>query len=750
MNKSVLALCALGLLGLSQPAYAQFADNCSDATEINGTGTYFYDLSSATNDGAGTCGATATAQDVWMTFQSTISDVVTIETCGLAGHDSVLEAWDACGGNVLACNDDFCGLQSTIQFPVTAGVPVRIRVADFAGGVGSGSIRIFFPGTEVNASGFADPDRINQGGSTLFSVIVEPATIPPSTGITARVDLSAIGGSATQTLFDDGTNGDPAAGDNVFNFAYTTPGNVTPSDYLLPFHVQDAQGRSVDADIFLTILPPAPDNDSCSTPHAMGEGTFNFDTTSATNDGSVSGTCGGSDGSPDVWVRYTPVLDGLATFDLCGSGFDTVVNVWTDCPSSGGTMIACNDDACGLQSRTSALVTGGTPVLVRLAGFFGDFGAGTLTITHQPVGAGGPADDCAAAVATGDGVYIFDTASATNAGDVFGTCGASDGAPDLWIRYTPPASGNATADTCGSGYDTVLNVWSACPGAGGTMIACLDDSCGLQTTLVFGVTQGVDVWVRIAGFAGSSGAGAITLTGPQPPPPGSWIEQGEAGMTLSDAQSPVGNGPLNAIFGNIPTGSDADLYNIVICDQATFSATTINSDTTGDTQLFVFNEAGLGVVHNDDDPLGVGGLRSRLSNFAIQTPGTYYLGVSRYDFDPIDEAGQQIWADTPFGAERTPDGPGAANALAAWSGLSGTGAYRVDLTGACFPGGGPPCDPDYNQDGNVDQDDVAYLVNVIAGGPNPTGRDPDFNGDGNIDQDDYRALVDVVAGGPCP
>jgi hypothetical protein len=63
---------------------------------------------------------------------------------------------------------------------------------------------------------------------------------------------------------------------------------------------------------------------------------------------------------------------------------------------------------------------------------------------------------------------------------------------------------------------------------------------------------------------------------------------------------------------------------------------------------------------------------------------------------------------------------------------------------------GPECDPDVNQDGNIDQDDVAYLVNVIGGAPNPTGIDPDFNGDGNADQDDVAALIDVVAGGPCP
>jgi|GEM_PF-5473144 len=61
-----------------------------------------------------------------------------------------------------------------------------------------------------------------------------------------------------------------------------------------------------------------------------------------------------------------------------------------------------------------------------------------------------------------------------------------------------------------------------------------------------------------------------------------------------------------------------------------------------------------------------------------------------------------------------------------------------------------PCDPDYNGDGNTDQDDVAYLVNVISGGANPTQRDPDFNRDGNVDQDDVAALTNAVAGGGCP
>lgn len=60
------------------------------------------------------------------------------------------------------------------------------------------------------------------------------------------------------------------------------------------------------------------------------------------------------------------------------------------------------------------------------------------------------------------------------------------------------------------------------------------------------------------------------------------------------------------------------------------------------------------------------------------------------------------------------------------------------------------CPADVNQDGNADQDDVTYLIGMIGGGEDPSGRDPDFNEDGNVDQDDVAALINVVGGGACP
>ena len=81
---------------------------------------------------------------------------------------------------------------------------------------------------------------------------------------------------------------------------------------------------------------------------------------------------------------------------------------------------------------------------------------------------------------------------------------------------------------------------------------------------------------------------------------------------------------------------------------------------------------------------------------------------------------------------RTPD----VEAARAWA--------ECQLLGQCG------CDPDLNRDGNADQGDIDYLINVVAGGANPTGIDPDFSGDGNVDQGDIDAVLNVIAGGECP
>ena len=66
--------------------------------------------------------------------------------------------------------------------------------------------------------GTATPPSLEATATTLLTVTVTPATSPASTGITVTGDLTSIGGNASQQFYDDGTNGDVTAGDNVFSF----------------------------------------------------------------------------------------------------------------------------------------------------------------------------------------------------------------------------------------------------------------------------------------------------------------------------------------------------------------------------------------------------------------------------------------------------------------------------------------------------------------------------------------------------
>lgn len=161
-----------------------------------------------------------------------------------------------------------------------------------------------------------------------------------------------------------------------------------------------------------------------------------------------------------------------------------------------------------------------------------------------------------------------------------------------------------------------------------------------------------------------------------------WNEQGDAGELPGTAQVPIGSGPLTGITGT--RASDADMYLIRIVDAVGFGATTNNGGSAPDTQLFLFDAAGIGITHNDDDP-GGGTLLSTITGAFVPGPGDYLLTVSSYNYDPLNPGGLLIWNNTPFSIERPPDGPGAPGPVASWSGTAFTnGGYQIDLRGVEF------------------------------------------------------------------
>lgn len=157
-----------------------------------------------------------------------------------------------------------------------------------------------------------------------------------------------------------------------------------------------------------------------------------------------------------------------------------------------------------------------------------------------------------------------------------------------------------------------------------------------------------------------------------------WTEVGDAGDLPGTAQITVGSGALDFIggfIGNNPAadGNDKDMYCIYIADPSLFSATTVGGSSL-DTQLFLFNTGGFGVTFNDDHP-GGGVLQSTIAGTFLPGPGHYYLAISRYDRDPVDATGAELWLDTPYDVERAPDGPGAGSPIFDWN-----SAHRFDAS----------------------------------------------------------------------
>lgn len=118
-------------------------------------------------------------------------------------------------------------------------------------------------------------------------------------------------------------------------------------------------------------------------------------------------------------------------------------------------------------------------------------------------------DECTGAIALALGSTAFDTTAATLSAEPW-PC-AMGGAPDLWYSFTATSDATYTFDTCGSGYDTALELFIGNCAALQTMW-CNDDDCALQSSISWGMRPGDTIYLRVGGWNGSVGAGSINVS----------------------------------------------------------------------------------------------------------------------------------------------------------------------------------------------------------------------------------------------
>jgi len=249
-------------------------------------------------------------------------------------------------------------------------------------------------------------------------------------------------------------------------------------------------------------------NDDCANAMPVGDVTnLAFDTSDATFDGP-----GHYMDSPNIWYCYTATCSGIATIDLCGSGYDTKLAVYKGCscnPSS-NDLIRANDDYCESSSQVSFGVIAGNQYLIEVGGYKQDAGQGIMTITCEPATCPPANDDCYNAELVGEVWQLqFDTRCATFDGD--GLCITS---PNIWYLYTASCTGIATVSLCGSDYDTILAAYDEynCPPKLSDLIDCNDDYCDFASQLSFEVNAGNQYLIDIGGYGNQIGRGVLTIT----------------------------------------------------------------------------------------------------------------------------------------------------------------------------------------------------------------------------------------------
>ncbi len=128
-------------------------DDCATPIVLAGLGTFPYDNLAATTGTQGQAeplcnlgGVIGIDKDVWYQWVSPAGGCTKISNCG-GTHDSKLAVYASSGcpvaGSAITCNDDFCGVQSGVNFTAVGGQTYMIQLGSYPGTLGaSGSLLI--------------------------------------------------------------------------------------------------------------------------------------------------------------------------------------------------------------------------------------------------------------------------------------------------------------------------------------------------------------------------------------------------------------------------------------------------------------------------------------------------------------------------------------------------------------------------------------------------------------------------------
>ena len=501
-------------------------------------------------DHAGNAGG----HSVWYRWTAPLTGQVRFATLG-SGFDTTLAVYT--GGSVsalteIASNNDSVGTNSVVTFAATAGTTYSIAVDGYNGAYGLVNLS-WFPWNDRFADAFVltgavgsvsglnvgatkepgEPSHAgNAGGHSIWYRWTAPATRRfrfDTLGSDFNTLLAVYIGSSVNGLTAIASNDNATSTTTSSAVAFNATAGTTYSI------VVDGNGGATGT--FYLSWYNWNDNFADALVLNGSTGDVSGSNVGATREASEP-THPDNAGGASVWYRWTAPASGTVTFDTEASGIDSLLAVYTGAAFGSLTLIDSNDDldfAGGIYtSRVIFNATAGTTYRIAVDGYRDTTTPGSvasqgfvLLTWNQPGSPGSPpANNDFAAAQVLDGVSgtvpgsnrlaTKETGEPNHAG--------TTGGQSIWYRWTASADGQATLDTIGSDFDTVLAVYTGGAVNSLTAVASNDDASNASraSQVSFAAAAGTTYRIAVDGYRTQSGTvreGALGLNWSQAVPP---------------------------------------------------------------------------------------------------------------------------------------------------------------------------------------------------------------------------------------
>ncbi len=487
---------------------------------------------------------------VWFSWTAPSSGRVVVSTCPYneQGTVPVLAIYTGSALNSLTpvASDPAGGAScspsgSEVELSAVAGTTYRIAVDGQAGAVGLFSLEIESPPAN---DAFATPTALaptpmSAGGSTRLATkeAGEPAHAGDPGGhsvwfswtptVSGPVEITACGhnreldtllavyaGSALGSLTPVAAN-DDATGGSVYEFCDSSRGHsevafaaVAGTTYRIAV---DGKGGSIGA--FALAFEHAPANDDFGAAQVLYPSlpTYSGATTRLAGKEAGEPSHLGNAGGHSVWYSWTAPSSGPVALSACAHSddLDPLLAVYTGSTVNGLSAVPNSDEGSG-DCRGSGRTIGfaavsGTTYRIAVDGRDGSSGSAQLSLEGVPAN-----DDFALAHSLGGA----STATAFTSNRFASKqplepahAGAAGGA-SLWFKWTAPRSGAVSLDSCGSGIDTLLAVYTGSALGALSQVAANDDAsgkCSPRSKLSFEAVANAVYRIAVDGKSGAQG-----------------------------------------------------------------------------------------------------------------------------------------------------------------------------------------------------------------------------------------------------